>query len=739
MRFLLSIIFLFVCSSGLCQDSLLLPGITKNSSPDEIKIVLDSLQEQVFDSFYENRFTDVIRYGDYGIELAKRIGEETLLFKFHRIYASALLRMKDTVRAKNIFLANHEKALIAKDSSYLVRTNLDFGNFYNETKDWNQAIRYYKKAITFCNETETRQLFILNFNISEILLDEKRIDHAEFYINRSNEYVNKLSSPKLEAAFYLTKGRLLLEKSNYSKAIEHFHLAIEMAEEEKYIDVILDGYEYQILALEKKGDFKEIHRFRKKVDEFNAKKNVADKEKAIQNIIVKMNVEQYEQELKAKKLENELNMQKANKNRIISWVMIGSTLVLFVLLLGIYKLYKKRNRLVLMLQEKNKLYLTAKRETDHLSKVKNNFLSAVTHELRTPLYGIIGISSILQQEVKLKEHQNDVDSLKFSADYLLALINDVLYLNKLDALEEKELAQEPFKIHELVSNIINSLEFMKTKNNNQLVVKIEDNVPLFLRGDFVKLSQILINLVSNACKFTEEGIIRVSISATIETDGKAELSFCVKDNGIGISKKKQKVIFNEFTQDANRSKFQGTGLGLAIVKRLLDLHESPINLTSETNQGTEFQFSITYHIAKEEEFKELVKANEIDKAIEGGHILIVDDNKINRLVTKKVLERNKFVCCTAENGELAIEFIKNEVFDLVLMDLNMPVMDGFEATKYIRNFNKTIPIIALTASDQTQLEDNIYESGFTDLIVKPYKDDDFIDVVKSNFLAAVSI
>ena len=319
------------------------------------------------------------------------------------------------------------------------------------------------------------------------------------------------------------------------------------------------------------------------------------------------------------------------------------------------------------------------------------------------------------------------------------MINDVLYLNKLDALEGKKLVSKPFQLDELISKIITSLEFMKTKNNNKIVVKIENNVPLGLKGDFVKLSQILINLISNACKFTEEGTITVGVSTVSLASDKVKLNFSVKDNGLGISKEKQKDIFNEFTQDSGSAKFQGTGLGLSIVKRLLDLHDAPIDLKSKKNQGTEFKFSILYDIAKEEELKIETKETIIDKTLDGGHVLVVDDNKINRLVTKKVLERSNFVCSTAENGKIATEMIENEVFDLVLMDLNMPVMDGFEATAHVRKFNKTIPIIALTATDLSQIEGNIYDKGFTDLIIKPYKDDDFIEVVKKNFLDTVSI
>jgi len=224
--------------------------------------------------------------------------------------------------------------------------------------------------------------------------------------------------------------------------------------------------------------------------------------------------------------------------------------------------FKRRKALVKSLQESNTQYLKAKKKAEELSEVKTNFLSAISHELRTPLYGIIGISSILQQDKSLGKFKEDITSLKFSADYLLALINDLLFLNKLDALKNRKLEQKPFQLRELVVNIINSLEFMRSKNNNVFEVKIADEVPNFLKGDYVKLSQILINLISNACKFTEEGTITIDIQPEEVSNKTIKLNFRIADNGLGISEEKQRIIFDEFTQDKNPTTFKVQAWGL---------------------------------------------------------------------------------------------------------------------------------------------------------------------------------
>ncbi|MEL6975886.1 MAG: histidine kinase dimerization/phospho-acceptor domain-containing protein, partial [Bacteroidota bacterium] len=278
-----------------------------------------------------------------------------------------------------------------------------------------------------------------------------------------------------------------------------------------YTDGLIQGYEHLLDAYVQKGDYKQAHFARQELDVYADKKQEIEKAAAINEVIARMNVNQYKQELKAKELENEVNRQNANRNKTIVYITLGATLALAIFAFALLLFFKRRKALVKSLQESNTQYLKAKKKAEELSEVKTNFLSAISHELRTPLYGIIGISSILQQDKSLGKFKEDITSLKFSADYLLALINDLLFLNKLDALKNRKLEQKPFQLRELVVNIINSLEFMRSKNNNVFEVKIADEVPNFLKGDYVKLSQILINLISNACKFTEEGTITIDI------------------------------------------------------------------------------------------------------------------------------------------------------------------------------------------------------------------------------------
>lgn len=717
-----------------------IPKLPKNPTEKQVRVVLDTLEAKMYKDFYSNNYIKVLEYGEVALKLTDSINDIETHLKFSRFIGSAFIKMRDTIRAKKMMKSSLYKASRMGDTLILAKVTSDMGNLYNEFGEKDKAISYYENAIAILEDNSNlRQLFILHYNLSEIYLDRGDLENGKEHVLKLSQMIDSVQIPMFHSSYQLSIGKLKFLQKEYNQAIDHIKQSITMSKEMDYVDGIINGYKTYIAILVKKKDFKAVHDVRLDFDTYRSEKNEIEKAAAIQGAIAQMNVEQYKQELKAQELKNELSRQTAYRNKIGLYLGIGASLILSVLLFIIMVSSKKRKVLVQSLQESNVQFLDAKKKAEQLSKVKTNFLSAITHELRTPLYGIIGISSILQEDETLKKHREDITSLKFSADYLLAMVNDLLFLNRLEEFKEQKLDSKVFRPRLLIENIVNSLEFMRKKNNNTFNICIDSEVPNFLRGDYVKLSQIVINLVSNACKFTEEGTITIAITSQIVDEGKVSVHFLIADEGLGISKEKQDVIFDEFTQDRKSNSFEGTGLGLAIVKRLLDMHDTTISLKSEENVGTEFQFTIDYDIAQAEEFETSKKTQKIDKHIEGSHILIVDDNKINRVVTQKILERNSYVCSTAANGLEAVEIVEKEVFDLILMDVNMPFMNGFEATSAIRKFNTIVPIIALTANDPSQMEGDIAEIGFTDVIIKPYETDYFLKIIKDNFLSTIEV
>ncbi|MFT4839312.1 MAG: CheY-like chemotaxis protein, partial [Oleispira sp.] len=287
----------------------------------------------------------------------------------------------------------------------------------------------------------------------------------------------------------------------------------------------------------------------------------------------------------------------------------------------------------------------------------------------------------------------------------------------------------------LIERIVTTFEYMRRQNENVINLHLPVDIPLLLHGNPTRLSQILMNLIGNANKFTTKGSVDITLfTKKIEADN-ITLSFSIKDNGEGIAQNKKEYIFEEFKQgDSNSYNYQGTGLGLPIVKRLLKISGSDIHLESEIGQGSVFSFELDYQIVQKATSQNIIKYQQVDldtAVLKGKNILIVEDNRINQMVTKKILEKDDALCTIAENGQEALDALKTNVYDLILMDVNMPVMNGLEATKLIKR-DHHVPIIALTAVEIAEMRQNILDAGMNDIIIKPYDVKTFKQVIIKN-------
>lgn len=416
--------------------------------------------------------------------------------------------------------------------------------------------------------------------------------------------------------------------------------------------------------------------------------------------------------------------QQAKVNRIYLIAFILASLILGTFLIIQSVSYRKRKKLVAELQERNTKYLEEKQKSEKLASAKTKFLSTVSHELRTPLYGIIGLTDALNRDKKLTGHKSELQSLKFSADYLLNLVNDVLVLNKMDSDSKLKIELTPIVIREFLGELTESLEFVIKQQRNELILNVDPKIPRIIFGDRTKLSQILINLVGNALKFTQRGQVHIRVMLVDAGRNTVTLAFEIEDDGIGIPKEKQQEIFEEFSQIQQESSFQGTGLGLTIVSRLLASMNSTIKLQSEVGEGSVFFFKIVFDAtnpAKQGASGTKLASEDADAEILGEkNILIVDDNLINQLVTIKNVQNLGFTATTASSGLEAIDKVREEHFDLILMDINMPGMNGFEATREIRKFNQDIVILALTATEISEINRDLEANGLNGAILKPY-------------------
>ncbi|MFV5699702.1 PAS domain S-box protein [Flavobacterium sp. ZT3R17] len=353
-------------------------------------------------------------------------------------------------------------------------------------------------------------------------------------------------------------------------------------------------------------------------------------------------------------------------------------------------------------------------------KAKQQFLSNMSHEIRTPMNAIIGFTKVVLKTDLTAKQKEYLDAIKMSGDALIVLINDILDLAKVDA-GKMTFEKIPFKMKDSILAMLHLFETKIQEKNLKLVKEYDSRIPKVLVGDPIRLHQIILNLVSNAVKFTTMGKITVSVHLLHEDDDKVIIEFAVTDTGIGIPKEKIGKIFENFQQASSGTSrlYGGTGLGLAIVKQLVEPQGGSIRVKSIVNEGSTFSFTLSFQKTNADAELE-TELMELDTEIKNIKVLVVEDIALNQLLMKTLLDDFGFGLDIAENGKIAIEKLKEKDYDIILMDLQMPEMNGFEATEYIRNtMNSKIPIIALTADVTTVDLAKCKAVGMNDYLAKP--------------------
>ena len=379
--------------------------------------------------------------------------------------------------------------------------------------------------------------------------------------------------------------------------------------------------------------------------------------------------------------------------------------------------------------------IKAKNLAENLASTKEHFLASMSHEIRTPLNGILGFTKLLLQGKNLTPDQlKQLNAVKSSGDILLVIINDILDLSKIEA-GKMHLESTEIDIVSITKQAIDTFEVKTDEKNIEIEFTKDKSIPKFLIGDAVRISQILLNIISNAVKFTpEKGKIKIDVSSEELNEESTKLKFIISDSGIGISEDKLSSIFEPFVQtsDDTARKYGGTGLGLSIVKKILELMKGTIKVESEFNKGT--KFTIEFNLKKANNLLEIETRDESKVKNEINYteikILLAEDNLINQLLAQTVLGQFGFQVTTVENGFLAVEEIKLNNYDLILMDLMMPIMDGYQATEHIRNLSnknqKNIPIIALTADVTSKDVEKCNLVGMNDYLSKPFTPDELL-------------
>lgn len=400
-----------------------------------------------------------------------------------------------------------------------------------------------------------------------------------------------------------------------------------------------------------------------------------------------------------------------------------------------YLFHQASSNNVIEKEELNKQLIVAVEEANRAAQSKLDFLSTMSHELRTPLNSVIGMTELLKDEYHSPEQRENLNILSFSAVSLHTLINDILDFNKLGS-EKLQLEKVSINLFCLLSDVCAGLRIQSKEKGLDLNLFVDEAIKANLvLTDPTRISQIIYNLAGNAVKFTSEGSVTIELKVLKENSNSLKVNFSVSDTGIGINKEQQELIFEPFTQASTSTtrNYGGTGLGLAIVNRLLSLFNSEIHLESVEKKGSKFWFEILF----EKDLKPSKRGsehNEIDYDLGNLRVLVVEDNPINSLLLKKIFAKWQNVPHFAKDGYEALKKVDSNLYDLILMDIHMPLLDGYETTRQIRNLKdpqkSSVPIVALTASVSNNLGEKIFSAGMDDYLSKPYKSEELYSKLK---------
>ncbi|MBK8357344.1 MAG: response regulator [Saprospiraceae bacterium] len=625
---------------------------------------------------------------------------------------------------KSLQIAHFLKDTFQLGSSYLGKSNLML-KLKDEAKAqfFIDSAMYVMKNVKHCepcyNIAKTLNAAIKNLsgNYSGALSELKEIE--VFY--------KKGEGPMPEPVFFREKARAYLGLKKYDSAIQILN-AVKVAEQ-TYNKDVSDNYDILSKAYEGIGDYNNaLKNYRLHVQ---AEDTLAVWQNSSEATRLELENQFTQQQLQSElDFQTQMNVQKSTRN----WILFLGIAAL-LLAMGLYLRLRYTRKTQRLLQHKNEIIEAEKEKAQASEKAKHQFLANMSHEIRTPMNAIKGMTDILIRRNPNDDQKEYLDGIKQSSDSLLFIINDILDISKIEA-GKVELEQEPFSVNELVKNVHTIMQFKAEEKGLELLKDIPSG-NLNVNGDATRLRQILINLIGNAIKFTENGLVTTSVKSE-QVGEKLNLHFCVSDTGIGIEQSNIDKIFESFEQaysDTSR-KFGGTGLGLSISKKLVELHNGKIWVESEKGKGSQFHFIIPYASAESgaevkptEDF-----SNNIADTIKGIRILLVEDNAFNVVVAQEELEDaiEGVQVEVAENGLIAVEKLKSSAFDVILMDIQMPVMNGFEATKVIRALDSEkaqIPIIAMTANVLKEEVDLCYQAGMNDFIGKPFDTNELLNKI----------
>lgn len=724
----------------------------QDKSKDEISEINNNIQHLLNEAEISVNVLDfekAVSQLNQALEQARSINDQK-----HIALSSSILGQLYYVRSDLDRAATEVQRAIAiqreiNDEAGLAYSYLNYAKIFNAQDDHHRAFKYLDLAEAFYAQNKNEEyLGIVALNRAIVLLHTKNsnenIQQALTYLNKSQDHLKKSENVYEKSRLHFYKGRALVWQKNLEHAEEEAFKSLEIAQENDFGSMIMSANHLLSQIYEEKEEHAKSLAFLKASNKVRDSIFDMNREALALDANTRYGVDAMRTSIKELAKQNAEQEKSLKVNKLTTILSVALITILSLLTLSLYKNNNLRARANDLLQKKNDELTIAKENAEKASLAKAQFLSTITHELRTPLYAVTGLTHLLLEESPTENQKEHLNSLKFSGEYLLSLINNILDLNKLEA-RKVEVLETSFNLEKRISDVLIALKNSADDKKTTLHFNFDPNIPKKLKGDPLKISQILINLIGNSIKFTENGDIWIAVKMINQVGQQVFLHFEIKDNGEGISKEKQSSIFENFTQGSmqiNR-KFGGTGLGLSIVKNLLNLMNSEIQLESEIGKGSTFSFDLKFEAFEQPKAGNPTGPNApaalTNDIMHNKKILIVEDNKINQMITRKILEKHQVICDVADNGSIAVEKARNNDFDLILMDIHMPGISGIEATIEIRKFDEQIPIVALTAVTLDENLDEFYLNGFTDIIPKPYKTEEFFLKINTHLASRITV
>ena len=687
-------------------------GFYKTNGLNDLSIYYYKKAQSYLDPNDENIYSDLLS-GKVAVanltgvlgEMYNTIGDYSNAIKYSKLSIKLSMSLQDTVRNEgmNSLAIDNKKIAFAK----IMLNDLDSVDvlLFKALRIAEEYNQYYKGHIYQVMGLYYEQL--------------DQIDSAKYYFNQSINEMKILGIPVnhhyglLTPDYYLAKlyyNQKLYEKSE--QILLNNIPKLTNLRQQKLIEykLLIDVY----LAMDNAESASEIFiKYSTLLEIFLADER-ANRNMSFETEQIIASTEQ--------QMQNELSKQKQVQN---VFILICVILLLAALFLFTRLGYAKKNRRLIEL---------AKEKAEQSEKFKQQFLANMSHEIRTPMNAITGMTSLLLEQNPSKNQLKYLSGIKNSSETLIHIINDILDISKIEA-GKLEFEKIHFSIHDVASQVLQTLEHKILEKELQVIEKIDVNVSKAYIGDPVRLNQVLMNIIGNAIKFTDDGSITLSIKGTDEG-----VLFQVRDTGIGIPKDKINTIFKNFSQakTSDYRLFGGTGLGLSICKQLVELQGGQINIESEEGLGSTFSFVINYDIGSVNKVHSNIEPAKINHMLlDGLSILLVDDNEYNRTVAVDTLKSKATLeVSEAVNGQESLDILRENNYDIILMDVQMPVMDGIEATRIIREEfeapKNSIPIIALTANGIPSELKKCLDIGMNDTIVKPFNPKDFINSIAKN-------